>query len=94
MLICLFLWTCYPFRRRDGEIFALLVTVYPVLRILEEMIRSDEPSVLSTDFRWTISQTVSSLLLLLTVALWWYVLSRPKGSVLPPPAAIRGGCAG
>jgi phosphatidylglycerol:prolipoprotein diacylglycerol transferase len=93
ILICLFLWSCYPFRRRDGEIFALLVTIYPVLRILEEMIRSDEPSVLSTDFRWTISQTVSSILLVLTVALWWYVLSRPKGSVLPPAAAVRGGCA-
>ena len=30
-LICLFLWAYYPFRRRDGEVLALLVTIYPVL---------------------------------------------------------------
>jgi phosphatidylglycerol:prolipoprotein diacylglycerol transferase len=81
--ICLFLWAYYPFRRRDGEVFALLITIYPVLRILEEIIRADEPSVLSANFRWTISQTISALLLLLTAALWRFVLSRPKGSVLP-----------
>ncbi|MHB0957953.1 MAG: prolipoprotein diacylglyceryl transferase [Pirellulaceae bacterium] len=83
-LICLLLWAYYPFRRRDGEVFALMITIYPLLRILEEMIRSDEPSVLSANFRWTISQTVSSLLLLATISLWSFILSRPKGSVLPP----------
>ncbi|MHB8972174.1 MAG: prolipoprotein diacylglyceryl transferase family protein [Pirellulaceae bacterium] len=81
--ICLFLWAYYPFRRRDGEVFALLITIYPLLRILEEIIRADEPSVLSANFRWTISQTISALLLVLTLALWRFVLSRPKGSVLP-----------
>ncbi len=55
-LICLFLWAYYPLRRRDGEVFALLITIYPVIRILDEMIRTDESSVLSTNFRWTISQ--------------------------------------
>jgi phosphatidylglycerol---prolipoprotein diacylglyceryl transferase len=83
-LICLLLWAYYPFRRRDGEVFALMITIYPLLRILEEMIRSDEPSVLSANFRWTISQTVSSLLLLVTISLWSFILARPKGSVLPP----------
>jgi phosphatidylglycerol---prolipoprotein diacylglyceryl transferase len=82
-LICLVLWAYYPFRRRDGEVFALLITIYPVVRILEEMIRTDESSVLSANFRWTISQMVSSLLLVFVAALWWYILSRPKGSVLP-----------
>jgi hypothetical protein len=56
-----------------------------VARILEEIIRSDEPSILSTSFRWTISQTVSGLLLLLVVLLWWFILSRPTGSALPAP---------
>jgi phosphatidylglycerol---prolipoprotein diacylglyceryl transferase len=83
-LICLFLWAYYPLRRRDGEVFALLVTIYPLVRILEEMIRTDESSVLVTNFRWTISQWVSGLLLACVVALWCYLLTRPRGSVLPP----------
>ena len=101
-LICLFLWAYYPLRRRDGEVFALLITIYPVTRILDEIIRTDESSVLSTNFRWTISQMVSGLLLVLVAALWWFILSRPKGSVLPRGkmtmstsmlhATQRGGC--
>jgi phosphatidylglycerol:prolipoprotein diacylglycerol transferase len=83
-LICLFLWAYYPLRRRDGEVFALLITIYPVTRILLEMIRTDESSVLSTNFRWTISQMISGLLLVLVAAMWWFILSRPRGSVLPP----------
>ena len=34
-LICLFLWAYYPLRRHDGEVFALLITIYPVTRILD-----------------------------------------------------------
>jgi phosphatidylglycerol:prolipoprotein diacylglycerol transferase len=82
-LICLFLWAYYPFRKRDGEVTALLVSIYPVTRILLEMIRTDESSLLKTSFKLTISQAVSGLLLLAVLALWWYVLSRPAGSALP-----------
>jgi phosphatidylglycerol:prolipoprotein diacylglycerol transferase len=85
-LLCLLLWAYYPFRTRDGEVLALLVTIYPILRIFEEMIRTDESSVFATSFRWTISQWVSSLLLLGAVGLWGYLRSRPPGSELPPPA--------
>jgi hypothetical protein len=85
-LLCLFLWAYYPFRTRDGEVLALLVTIYPILRIFEEMIRTDESSVFATSFRWTISQWISSIILLAAVGLWAYLLSRPRGSQLPPPA--------
>ncbi len=82
-LICLFLYAYYPFRRHDGELLALLVTIYPITRILLEMVRSDEPSLLSADFRLTISQAMSGLFLLLVIGLWIYILKRPRGSVLP-----------
>ena len=85
-LLCLFLWAYYPFRTRDGEVLALLLSTYPILRILEEMIRTDESSVFATQFRWTISQWISSVLLLVAVGLWVYVRSRPRGSQLPPAA--------
>ncbi len=82
-LLCLFLWAYYPLRRRDGEVFALMITIYPVTRLLLETIRTDESSILATDFRWTISQMISGLLLAAVVALWCFILSRPKGSGLP-----------
>lgn len=88
-LLCLFLWAYYPFRKRDGEVLALLITIYPVMRILEEMIRTDESSVFVTQFRWTISQWISSILVVVAVGLWAYLWTRPRGSRLPPVAAAR-----
>ncbi len=55
------LWSFYPARRRDGQVFALLITIYPVARFLLEMIRIDETSFLGTGL--SISQNVSLLLL-------------------------------
>ncbi|MEX2027066.1 MAG: prolipoprotein diacylglyceryl transferase family protein, partial [Pirellulaceae bacterium] len=37
-LLAAFLWFYYPFRRRDGEVFALLVTLHPISRFLLEII--------------------------------------------------------
>ena len=88
-LICLFLWAYYPFRRRDGEIAALLVSIYPVTRFLLELIRADEPSLWATDMKMTISQSISVALLAGVVGLWIFVLTRPKGSALP--ATSEGG---
>ncbi|MFO7905070.1 MAG: prolipoprotein diacylglyceryl transferase [Pirellulaceae bacterium] len=87
-LIGLFLWAYYPFRRRDGEIVALLVSIYPVTRFLLEMIRADEPGLFAIDLKLTISQSISVALFAGVIGLWIYVLSRPKGSALP--AAVEG----
>lgn len=77
------LWAWYPFRRRDGEVFALLLTLYPIGRILEEIIRDDEPGRLHTSL--TISQWVSLVLLAVAVVLWTLLLRRPRtvGQVAP-----------
>jgi prolipoprotein diacylglyceryltransferase len=80
-LLCLLLWAWHPFRRRDGEVCALMLTLYPIARILLEMIRDDERGVLGTPL--TISQMISLLVLLAAAALWVYLLRRPRGSVLP-----------
>jgi phosphatidylglycerol:prolipoprotein diacylglycerol transferase len=79
-ILCWLLWCCYPLRRRDGEVFALLLTLYPVMRFLEETIRVDEPGQFRTSF--SISQWISVLLLAAVVALWVYVLRQPRGSAL------------
>jgi phosphatidylglycerol---prolipoprotein diacylglyceryl transferase len=75
-LICLLLLAFAPLRRRDGEVVALLLTVYPITRLLIEQIRTDEPA---TWTGLTISQNVSVLLLAGAVALWVYVLRQPRG---------------
>ena len=70
------LWFLFPFRTRDGVVFGVLMTVYPVTRFLLEIVRTDEPGVLGTQF--TISQTISLAALLLMVVYWPLVLRQPK----------------
>ena len=80
-LLALVLWLLYPFRRRDGEIFALLITVHPLCRFLLEMIRSDEPGQFGTTL--TISQWISLGFIVLAAGFWYYVEQQPRGSALP-----------
>ena len=42
LLLCLFLLAYDPYCRRDGQLFAMLITIYPVGRFLLEIIRIDE----------------------------------------------------
>jgi phosphatidylglycerol---prolipoprotein diacylglyceryl transferase len=81
LLLCLLLLCYAPFRRRDGELFALMMSIYPVTRFLVESLRSDEAAVLGTGM--TISQIVSLLLLISAAALWFYVLRQPRGTWCP-----------
>jgi len=77
LLLCLLLLAYDPFRRRDGEVFAIVITVYPIARFLLEMIRTDESGVFGTDL--SISQNVSLGLLVCAIGLWFYILRQPRG---------------
>jgi phosphatidylglycerol:prolipoprotein diacylglycerol transferase len=81
-LLCCLLLFYYPLRRRDGEILALGLTIYPVTRFLLEMIRTDEGGLFAVDYKVTISQAVSVGFIVLVVALWAYVLTRPQQTAL------------
>ena len=83
-LLAIVLWFFYPFRRRDGEVFALLITIHPLSRFLLEMIRSDEPGRFGTDL--TIAQWMSVAILAAGIALWIYLERQPRGSSLPMAA--------
>jgi len=65
------LWSFYPFRRRDGEVTALMLTVYPISRFLLEIIRIDESAVFGTGL--SISQNISIVLLVLALGLWIFL---------------------
>jgi phosphatidylglycerol---prolipoprotein diacylglyceryl transferase len=80
-LLALVLWLFFPYRRHDGEVFALLLTLHPISRFFLEMIRSDEPGQFGTSL--TISQWISLGLSAMGIALWIYVEQQPRGSALP-----------
>ncbi|NDC54308.1 MAG: hypothetical protein EBZ74_08455 [Planctomycetia bacterium] len=68
-----------PLARRPGEVFALVLTLHPVSRLLLEAIRVDEPPALGTPL--SISQLVSVVLLALAAALWWWLSRQPVARV-------------
>jgi phosphatidylglycerol:prolipoprotein diacylglycerol transferase len=77
-LLCFLLLAYDNFRRRDGELAALTMTVYPVARFLTEAIRTDEPPIWGTGLH--ISQNISVVLFLIAMVLWAYVLRQPPGT--------------
>lgn len=76
LLLCLLLLAVDPFHRRDGELIALALTLYPINRFLLEAIRTDESAIFGTGM--SISQNVSLLVLVAVVGLWFYVLRQPR----------------
>jgi phosphatidylglycerol:prolipoprotein diacylglycerol transferase len=76
-LLAWLLWAYFPFRRRDGECVALMLTIHPITRFLLEVIRTDEPSVFGTGL--SISQNISIVLLACAGGLWWYLSRQPHG---------------
>ena len=90
-LVAWLLWSFYPFRRRDGEAIALLLTIHPINRFLLEVIRTDEPEMFDTGM--SISQNISIALLACALGLWWYLSRRPRGVIWPLAAqeTVRNG---
>ena len=83
-LLAWVLWSFYPVRTRDGQVAALMITLYPIARFFEEMIRVDEPSVFGTGL--SISQNVSILLLIGAVGLWIWLRKHPAPLAFPAEA--------
>ena len=64
-----------PLAGRNGQVFALVLTLHPISRLLLEAIRVDEPPALGTPL--SISQLVSLVLLSLAAMLWWWTFRQP-----------------
>jgi phosphatidylglycerol:prolipoprotein diacylglycerol transferase len=77
MLLCFVLLAFDRVARREGMVFALLITLYPIARFLEEMIRTDEKGLLGTNLH--ISQFISLGLLVFALGLWVYIRKQPEG---------------
>jgi CDGSH-type Zn-finger protein len=81
--------TATPLARRDGQVFALVLTLHPISRLLLEAIRVDEPPALGTPL--SISQLVSLVLLTLAGAVWWWTARQPPGDDGRPAHGTAGG---
>lgn len=84
IFLCLLTLAYFPYRQRDGEVFALLIAAYAVTRFLLEVIRTDEIGFGGTGL--TISQNVSVVMLLGVAALVFYLWRQPKTSFWPLPS--------
>jgi phosphatidylglycerol:prolipoprotein diacylglycerol transferase len=84
-LIGWLLWSYYPFRRRDGQVIALMLMIYPISRFLEEIIRTDESAVFGTGL--SISQNLSLAVFVAGIGLWVYLLKQPSRVVWPAKAS-------
>ena len=60
-----------------------MLTIYPAMRFVLELIRTDEPGRFGTSL--TISQWVSLGLISLAFGLWIYLSRQPKTLALPAP---------
>ncbi|MBI3837961.1 MAG: prolipoprotein diacylglyceryl transferase [Planctomycetia bacterium] len=81
LLLCVFLLLYEPYKRRDGELTALVLTIHPISRFLLEIIRVDESPVFNTGM--SISQNISLLIFAGGIGLWLYLWSRPRGCTWP-----------
>lgn len=84
-LLAWLLWSYYPYRRREGEVTALMITIYPIARFFEEIIRVDEPAVFDTGL--SISQNISLALLAVAIIMWVRLWKTPSGRLDFPLAA-------
>jgi phosphatidylglycerol:prolipoprotein diacylglycerol transferase len=85
LLLCGLVLAFEPYKRRDGELTALVLTLHPISRFLLEIIRIDESAVFGTGM--SISQNISIGIFLGGIALWIYLLRKPPGIAWQPRMA-------
>ncbi len=76
-LLVVLLWLYFPLRRRNGQVFALLIILYSITRFLIELIRRDELGQFGTSL--TISQWISVAAVLFGFALFAMAPARVDG---------------
>ena len=74
LLLCMVLWYFWTLNRNDGQVFALMLILYPIGRFLMEIVRQDEAGQFGTGL--TISQLVSLVMLLAGFAM--FALAKDK----------------
>jgi prolipoprotein diacylglyceryltransferase len=76
LLIAGILWGFYGLRWREGQVFALVIILYPLTRIVEEAIRDDNAHNFA-QLVFTHNQVVSMLIMLLGLTMWLALQRMP-----------------
>ena len=76
-------------RRSDGEVFALMLILYPIGRFMIETIRNDEAGQFGTE--WTISQWVSVGTIVVGFAIFAWCRAYGQISEIPTVEMERSG---
>jgi phosphatidylglycerol---prolipoprotein diacylglyceryl transferase len=84
LVLLLLLSAYYPWRRRDGEVMALLMVTYPITRFLVEFLRNDEGAFFGG---MTISQNISVALFTGGLAYWAWLWKQPQELYRDQPIA-------
>ena len=84
LVIAAVLWGFHGLRWREGQVFALMLVLYPLTRIVEEAIRDDNAHNFA-QLVFTHNQVVSMLIMLLGLSMWL---------ALQRMSAVAGGRAG
>jgi phosphatidylglycerol---prolipoprotein diacylglyceryl transferase len=74
LVLLLLLSAFYRWRRRDGEVMALLMVTYPITRFIVEFLRNDEGAFFAG---LTISQNISVALLVGGLVYWAWLWKQP-----------------
>ena len=90
VIILAILSAFFPRRRRDGEVMALLMVLYPLTRWPIEGLRGDEAPIFAG---MTLSQNISVVLILLGLIVWVQRSRLParRHADLAAPASVLGG---
>jgi phosphatidylglycerol:prolipoprotein diacylglycerol transferase len=86
LILCFFLCVIYPYRRRDGQVTALLLIFYALTRFLLEIVRTDEAHQFLGAL--TPAQLVGIPMFLVGVALLVVTSLGSKPLALPNPASL------
>ena len=78
----------FRYRRRNGEVLAVALLIYPVTRFLLELLRADEAGQLKTTL--TTAQLVSITLFVINLGFIYYLSKRPavREPVTVPPGPV------
>ncbi|HUT60365.1 MAG TPA: prolipoprotein diacylglyceryl transferase family protein [Phycisphaerae bacterium] len=90
------LWAFFRLRTREGQVFALLLVLYPITRFVLEGIRADNAHNLWS-FEFTHNQVSSIVIILLGLAMWLGLRKLPAWAGPPSPKRradrnTRGSC--
>ncbi len=85
LLLAAMLTLFYRVRRREGQVFALLVIMYPITRFMLEMIRDDNPHNLSSGIL-THNQYTSILTVAAGIVFWTVLYRLPASAGAGKPA--------